>query len=186
MSSLPLQPQHRFFELHLWKAIRCIFVFYIPRSFYSPFVNFGTELVPAPVQNRLFSKGIFLFFVFIATNQCRLPLTSVCKKSPHCGDLRDFTGCSEPVFNLQTFFASIKALPCRYLLQAPSFSLRPKSGQIRSKLPFPATVPPALQSGTQGQTGRKKRRTFWLAYSFNTSIIFANMRFYFCLYYIYC
>ena len=64
------------------------------------------------------------------------------------------------IAGLQTFFASIKALPCRYLLQAPSFSLRPKSGQIRSKLPFPATVPPALQSGTQGQTGRKKRRTF--------------------------
>ena len=90
------------------------------------------------------------------------------------------------IAGLQTFFAFVKALPCRYLLQTPSFFLRLKSGQIRSKLPFPATVPPALQSGTQGQTGRKKRRTFWLAYSFNTSIIFANMRFYFCLYYIYC
>ena len=90
------------------------------------------------------------------------------------------------VFFLQVFIASGKVPFCRYLLQPPAFFLRPKSGQIRSKLPFPATVPPALQSGTQGQTGRKKRRTFWLAYSFNTSIIFANMRFYFCLYYIYC
>ncbi|WP_394265940.1 hypothetical protein [Anaerotignum sp.] len=54
------------------------------------------------------------FVVFIATNQCRLPLTSVCKKSPHCGDLRDFTGCSEPVFNLQTFFASVKVVFGRY------------------------------------------------------------------------
>ena len=69
------------------------------------------------------------------------------------------------IAGLQVFFASVKALPCRYLLQAPAFSLRPKSGQIRSKLPFPATTPPALQSGTQGQTGRKKRRTFWLAFS---------------------
>ncbi|EDP15932.1 hypothetical protein CLOBOL_04103 [Enterocloster bolteae ATCC BAA-613] len=66
------------------------------------------------MQNRLFSKGIFLFFVFIATNQCRPLLTSVCKKSPHCGDLRDFTGCSEPVFNLQTFFASVKVPFYRY------------------------------------------------------------------------
>ena len=64
------------------------------------------------------------------------------------------------IAGLQTFFASVKALPCRYLLQAPSFSLRPKSWQIRSKLPCPATTPPALQSGTQGQTGCKKRRTF--------------------------
>ena len=64
------------------------------------------------------------------------------------------------IAGLQTFFASGKALPCRYLLQAPSFFLRPKSWQIRSKLPCPATTPPALQSGTQGQTGCKKRRTF--------------------------
>ena len=175
LSSLPLQPQHHFFEPHLWKAIRCIFVFYILRSFCSPLVNFGTALVPAPVKNRLFSKGILAFLVFIATNQCRLPLTSAGKKSPHCGDLRDAAGCSAPAFLLQTFFAFVKALPCRYLLQTPSFSLRPKSGQIRSKLLFPATVPPA-----------KKSEPLWLAYSFNTSIIFANMRFYFCLYYIYC
>ena len=63
------------------------------------------------------------------------------------------------IAGLQTFFASVKVLPCRYLLQAPSFSLRPKSGQIRSKLPCPATTPPVPQSGTQGQTGRKKRQT---------------------------
>lgn len=68
-------------------------------------------------------------------------------------------------FHLQAFFASVKALPCRYLLQAPSFSLRPKSVQIRSKLPFPATTPPIPQSRTQGQTGRKKGEPFWLAYS---------------------
>lgn len=57
-------------------------------------------------------------------------------------------------FHLQVFFTSVKALPCGYLLQASAFFLRPKSGQIRSKPPCPATTPPALQSGTQGQTGR--------------------------------
>ena len=69
------------------------------------------------------------------------------------------------IAGLQTFFAFVKALPCRYLLQTPSFSLRPKSGQIRSKLPCPATTPPALQSGTQGHTRRKKGEPFWLAFS---------------------
>ena len=64
------------------------------------------------------------------------------------------------IAGLQVFSASVKALPCRYLLQAPAFSLRPKSWQIRSKLPCPATTPPALQSGTQGQTGRKKGEPF--------------------------
>lgn len=63
------------------------------------------------------------------------------------------------IAGLQTFFAFVKALPCRYLLQTPSFSLRPKSVQIRSKLPCPATTPPALQSGTQGQTGR-----YWMLF----------------------
>ena len=172
-----------------------------------------------------FSKGILAFLVFIATNQCRLPLTSACKKSPHCGDLRDSAGSSAPAFYLQTFFASVKVpfgrywfpipsfslrpksgqicfkqsypatystcfakrhtranraqkrriflarlflrifILCfvsgkvtsgRYLLQTPPFFLCPKSGQIRSKLPYPATVPPVPQSGTQGQTGCKK------------------------------
>ena len=102
------------------------------------------------MQNRLFSKGILAFLVFIATNQCRLPLTSACKKSPHCGNLRDSAGSSAPAFYLQTFFASVKVLPGRYLLQTPLFYLCPKSGQIRSKLPFPATTPPVLQSGKQG------------------------------------
>ena len=57
-------------------------------------------------------------------------------------------------------FASVKVLPCGYLLQAPSFFLRPKSGQIRSKLLCPATTSPTPQSGTQGQTGRKKGEPF--------------------------
>ena len=82
------------------------------------------------------------------------------KKSPHCGRFEETPAHLMAGFHLQTFFASVKALPCRYLLQAPSFSLRPKSWQIRSKLPCPATTPPVSQSGTQGQTGRKKRRTF--------------------------
>ena len=69
------------------------------------------------------------------------------------------------IAGLQVFFASVKALPCRYLLQAPSFSLRPKSGQICFKQSYPATTPPVSQSGTQGQTGRKKGEPFWLAYS---------------------
>ena len=56
-------------------------------------------------------------------------------------------------FHLQVFFASDKIPFGGCLLQTPPFFLRPKSGQIRSKLPCPATTPPALQSGTQGQTG---------------------------------
>ena len=108
----------------------------------------------------LVPKTIFSFSVSQHANERQSFFTSAGKKSPHCGDLRGSAGSSAPAFHLQTFFASGKALPCRYLLQAPSFSLRPKSWQIRSKLPCPATTPPALQSGTQGQTGCKKRRTF--------------------------
>lgn len=87
------------------------------------------------------------------------------KKSPHCGRFEETPAHLMAGFHLQTFFASVKALPCRYLLQTPLFFLRPKSGQIRSKLPCPATTPPVSQSGTQGQTGRKKGEPFWLAYS---------------------
>ena len=68
-----------------------------------------------------------------------------------------------------------------------SFATQPQQGLRLGFVGMDASPPPFVQhSGSQGQTGRKKRRTFWLAYSFNTSIIFANMRFYFCLYYIYC
>ena len=63
------------------------------------------------------------------------------------------------ISGLQSFFASVKVLLFGYLLQAPSFFLRPKPGQIRSKLPFPATTPPVSQSGTQGQTGR-----YWMPF----------------------
>lgn len=79
-------------------------------------------------------------------------------------------------FHLQSFFASSKVLPCRYLLQTPPFYLLSKSWQIRSKLPCPATTPPAMQSGTQGQTGRKKRRTFLARLFFVLLILLSLIR----------
>ena len=87
------------------------------------------------------------------------------KKSPHCGRFEETPAHLMAGFHLQAFFASGKVLPCRYLLQTPPFFFRSKSGQICSKLPCPATTPPVPQSGTQGQTGRKKGEPFWLAYS---------------------
>ena len=75
-------------------------------------------------------------------------------------------------FHLQAFFASGKVLPCRYLLQTPPFFFRSKSGQICSKLPCPATTPPVPQSGTQGQTGRKKRRNLLARLFFRIFILF--------------
>ena len=76
------------------------------------------------------------------------------------------------IAGLQTFFASVKVTSGRYSLQTPPFFLRPKSGQIRSKLLCPATIPSVPQSGTQGQTGRKKRQTLLVHLFFRIFILF--------------
>lgn len=62
----------------------------------------------------------------------------------------DSAGSLTPAFHLQVFFAFGKVPSGRCLLQTSPFSRRPKSGQIRSKLPCPATTPPAPQNATQG------------------------------------
>jgi hypothetical protein len=49
--------------------------------------------------------------------------------------------------------------------KSPLFSFAQNRGKFALYRLQPTTIPPAPQSGTQGQTGRKKRRTFWLAYS---------------------
>ena len=113
--------------------------------------------VPAHLAKPLVPKTIFSFSVSQHANERQSFFTNVCKKSPHCGDLRDFTGCSEPVFNLQVFFASVKALPCRYLLQAPSFSLRPKSGQICFKQSYPATYSTCFAKRHTGANRAQKK-----------------------------
>ena len=79
------------------------------------------------------------------------------KKSPHCGWFEETPAHLMAGFHLQTFFASVKVPFGRYWFPISPFFLCPKSGQIRSKLPCPATTPLAPQSGTQGQTGRKKK-----------------------------
>ena len=71
----------------------------------------------------------------------------------------DSAGSLTPAFHLQVFFTSGKVPFGRYWFPIPTFFLCPKSGQIRSKLPYPATTLPALQSGTQGQIRRYWRRS---------------------------
>ena len=113
----------------------------------------------------LVPKTIFSFSVSQHANERQSFFTSAGKKSPHCGDLRGSAGSSAPAFHLQTFFASGKALPCRYLLQAPSFPFAQNRGKFAPNCLALQLLHLLYKVAHKGKQGAKKGEPFWLAYS---------------------
>lgn len=82
------------------------------------------------------------------------------KKSPHCGRFEEMPAHLMAGFHLQVFSHLSKSTLADINSQYPLFPL-PKIGAnlLQTGLVL-QTTPPALQSGTQGQTGRKKGEPF--------------------------
>ena len=113
----------------------------------------------------LVPKTIFSFSVSQHANERQSFFTSAGKKSPHCGDLRGSAGSSAPAFHLQTFFASGKALLCRYLLQTPLFSFAQNRGKFAPNCLALQLLHLFRKAAHKGKQGAKKGEPFWLAFS---------------------
>ena len=82
------------------------------------------------------------------------------KKSPHCGRFEETPAHLMAGFHLQAFFASVKVLPCRYLLQSPPFSFAQNWGKFAPNCLALQLLHLLRKAAHKGKQGAKKGEPF--------------------------